>query len=190
MSGCSAPRQVKLGASTVADLLIVCSPPHAWPRLGPAYDRASPGGRRVRVTRLAADALTNRSALLAHVGDAASAPRAQATAALLASGIHLTADEAPPLEALLSRKASDVRRACLELLRTQDADGVAASVARLSAGTAAQQDAARDLSGRPRLEPGSDEATTPRATGRGERRVGGHSGTADGDARGGDGIPA
>ena len=144
----------KLGASTVADLLVVCSAPQAWPRLGPAYDRASPGGRRVRVARLAEDAATNRTALLAHVGDAASAPRAQATAALLASGIHLTAAEAPPIEALLTRKASDVRRACLELLRTQDPAGVAASVARLSAGTAAQQDAARDLSGRPRIEPG------------------------------------
>ena len=162
--------EIKLGASTVADLLVVCSPPQAWPRLGPAYERASPGGRRVRVARLAADAVTNRTALLAHVGDAASAPRAQATAALLASGIHLTAAEAPPIEALLTRKASDVRRACLELLRTQDPAGVEASVARLSAGTAAQQDAARDLSGRPRLEPATDEASTAPVTGAGNGR--------------------
>ena len=56
------------GAGTVADLLVVCSPPRAWPRLGPAYDRASPGGHRVRVARLAEDAAANRTALLAHVG--------------------------------------------------------------------------------------------------------------------------
>ena len=154
-------QQVKLGASTVADRLVVFSPPEERPRLGPAYEKASAGGRRVRVERLAADAVAHRAALLEHVGDPAQVPRAMATRALLASGIRLTEQEAVPIEALLTRKASDLRRAALELLRTQAPVGVAASVQRLESGTAAQQDAARDLSGRARVE--ATGAAAPRA---------------------------
>lgn len=139
--------ELPLGAATVADRLIAFTPRDQEPMVRDAFEAASAVGRRVRVARLAEDPVTHRAALLEHVGDAAAEPRRIATEALGRSVTAISEDEALALEALLTRKTSELRRACLDLLRRQPPAGVAASAARLEAGTVEQQKAGRELHG-------------------------------------------
>lgn len=85
-----------------------------------------------------------RDALLRMVGDRSGHVRAQAVAAVDASRIDPA--EGPALEALLTRKASDVRQAAIRLLSKQrPADAVRSAERLWATGNDAQRDAACEL---------------------------------------------
>lgn len=84
-----------------------------------------------------------RATLLALVGDRSSTVREAAVQAL--AKLHVRPEDAPPLEALLTRKAGDLRRGVIGLLAAMPRPEVVRSAERLWAGDTAQRDAACEL---------------------------------------------
>ena len=84
-----------------------------------------------------------RRALVTLLGDRSAQVRNEAVAAIGRSG--LTAAEAPEVEALLTRRAGDLRRGVVALLANQREPSALASVERLWNGEEAQRDAACEL---------------------------------------------
>lgn len=140
--GVLAPREVAWGPSVVADALVTYGSRSI--DLGEAEAKAGALGRAVKARRLAQRPADNRAVLVTLVGDVADAPREVALKALAKVG-DITTDEAQVLEQFLTRRSAPVRKACLGLLSRQPAPAVAASVERLAAGTAEQQQAADAL---------------------------------------------
>ena len=117
---------------SVADALVRCLGDRSPKRLIPYRKQMSVYGRSQIAEKLGAlpDADAEvRDALLALAGDAAEWVRGKAFAAL--GKATLATDEAPRLEALLSRKSNDLRRGVLQLLLKQPADAPLASADRL-----------------------------------------------------------
>lgn len=86
-----------------------------------------------------------RRAVVAMVGDRS--PLVRQTAVEAMASLEPEAAEALALEALLTRKAGDLRRGVISLLGRQPGDRALASAERLWSGTAAQRDAACELLG-------------------------------------------
>jgi hypothetical protein len=107
----------------------------------------SADGRWFAAREYAKDAYTNRAALFSLVADRSTMVRDTVSGALQ-SLAAISEDEARILEDALNRKAADLRATALSLLQRQDPPAFAATLGRLSAGTADQRRAADELSGR------------------------------------------
>jgi hypothetical protein len=100
---------------------------------------------------------TEREVALSLVSDASNTVRQSAFTLL--ENVTLTASEAPALEALLSRKASDLRRGAIRLLLSQPEAESRASIARLEAASSPlMRKAAEEISSQ--LQPTNDSAPT------------------------------
>lgn len=139
----SLPR--KVGGTLAADVLIC----HSGDRLlDPALvAAASAHGRWVAAREYAKDPAANRAALFSLLVDRSTMVRDTASGALQ-SLPAVTEHEARILEEALTRKAADLRATALSLLQKQDPPALAASIGRLSSGTADQRRAADELDGR------------------------------------------
>ncbi|SDT56538.1 DUF5724 domain-containing protein [Jiangella sp. DSM 45060] len=135
-------RPVEIGSARAADVVLTnlgaaAAPPEA-------IREASADSRWRAALVLGRNPEANRSALFAFLTDASSQVRFKAFDVLRTTPLR-SEDEARALEDALRRKAADLRRIALTLLRHQPGDGVRASVERLGAGTAEQQRAAAEL---------------------------------------------
>lgn len=139
----SLPR--KVGGTLAADVLIC----HSGDRpLDPALvAAASADGRWVAAREYARDPAANRAALFSLLADRSTMVRDTVSGALQ-SLPAITKHEARILEEALTRKAADLRATALLLLQKQDPPALAASVERLSSGTADQRRAADELNDR------------------------------------------
>ncbi|MEX0654404.1 MAG: DUF5724 domain-containing protein [Phycisphaeraceae bacterium] len=125
---------VKLARADVADTMAACLGDDAWPRLVKYVPMMSPHGRASFVTALRGRKqwpAGTRELLLALVGDASGTVREAAIKLLEKEGVE--PGEAKTLEALLTRKAGDLRRGVLVLLRKLPDEAVLASTDRLLA---------------------------------------------------------
>lgn len=143
-TGLIGSRPVKVGGTLAADIL-VCN---AGDRpLDPdLVAAASADGRWVAARAYAQDPVAHRSALFSLAADRSSTVRGIVGAALQALPT-ISADEAKLLEETLTRKSADLRTTALGLLHKQQPAALAATVERLSAGTAEQRRAAAELDG-------------------------------------------
>ena len=117
----------------VADQMVVALGSRPASRVLPYLDSMSPNARAIAASFLAKmteiDA-ESRSTLVRLVGDAAGAVRETAVKAMMR--IKLKADELAPIEALLDRKKSDLRRSVLTLILSLDDVLVLESAGRLT----------------------------------------------------------
>lgn len=126
----------------------------------PDMDPATRGGLAWSIGGAGRQALTAdlRATLLALVGDRSATVRQAAVQAL--AMLHVRPDDAPPLEALLTRKAGDLRRGVIGLLAAMPEADVVRSAERLWAGDTAQRDAACELLRELGKRPAATEAAT------------------------------
>ena len=120
---------------------------------------ASPDARRATAARYGADVALYRAPLFALLFDASSQVRYAAGRGFVVDSV--TVEEAVELEASLTRKAEDIRKTALRLLRLQNAEGISASVERLRAGVPLQRRAAEDLATLVGLAPTPSDADVP-----------------------------
>ncbi|MGR2751902.1 DUF5724 domain-containing protein [Agromyces arachidis] len=154
-TGVVGARTEKIGASHAADVVVTHSPTD---RLEPEILRAaSADGRQHAARRYAADPVAHRTVLFELLDDRSSVVRGTAQGAL-SELAEITEPEAEALERALARKTADVRTTALSLLGTLPADRLAASISRLSAGTAEQRKAAEELRG----QSSNDDASVDR----------------------------
>lgn len=137
------PVAVTLNAAEVADAVTFHTGQRSPRELDDLLEHMSPSGRLRYAALLAEDPHRHRDALLALLGDRSETVRGSALRAL--ASVVPSADEAVELEALLTRKSSDLRRAVLELLLRQDDDALVASIRRLLQSAAAQRRAGEEL---------------------------------------------
>lgn len=150
------PTSFALQPAEVADTVTLHTGDRSPRELDDVLGRMSPTGRGRYAGLLAEDPQAHRDALLALLADRSDTVRSVALRALEA--VRPSPDEAPQLEALLTRKSADLRRALLGLLARQPDPALLASIRRLLAGRAAQQRAGRELLAHMR-----DEARSPDA---------------------------
>ena len=96
-----------------------------------------------------------RATVLAMVGDRSTQVRDEAVKAM--AKLRIEPADAPPLEALLTRKAGDLRRGVITLLASLPAADVVRSAERLWQGDTAQRDAACELLREVKDRPGVDD---------------------------------
>ena len=142
-------RTVPIQRSSAADALIAFTRDIRDPRLHAAFQRAGVAGRIRRARRLADEPGTYRTELVHSLGDASSRIRQIALDALHRSVSDVAADEALALERLLDRSGSGLRPRTMDLLKRQSPEALAATIARLGAGTERQQSVGRELGGLP-----------------------------------------
>ncbi|WP_430644978.1 DUF5724 domain-containing protein [Agromyces sp. GXS1127] len=137
-------RPTKVGSARAADVIVTHTPAEA---LEPeVLQAASADGRYHAARKYGADPIAHRAPLFSLLDDRSGQVRGVAQEAL--GGLtDLTDDEVARLEAALSRKSADVRTTAIRLLGAQSPDRLAATVARLSAGTADQRRAGTELGG-------------------------------------------
>jgi hypothetical protein len=138
---------IVLSRSAVVASLLTTRGARSWTRLAtwwPTMDAATRQRFLMELQRGGTPPAELRGVLLTAVGDRSSWVRGAAVDLLAKTGV--VHGEAPAIEALLTRKASDLRRGVLRLLLTQRLDDVVRSAERLWAtGEAAPRDAACEL---------------------------------------------
>lgn len=105
---------------------------------------ASADGRWIAAKNYAKDPAQNRAALFALITSRAPTVRAEVGEGLLTLP-SISEGEARILEGALTRKAHDLRKTALAMLRKQDPQALDASIERLAAGKTEQRRAAREL---------------------------------------------
>lgn len=159
-TGLLGKRATKVGRAHVADALLRSAGADLAHVVEPARELASAQGRAENLYRLVQDPKAHRAELMVALTDVSSWNRRQAAQAL-ADVETITEDEALPLEAALTRKASDQRTLALRFLARQEPEAVAASIARLREGTADQQRGADELAAATGTGTPEDETVEP-----------------------------
>ena len=132
--------ELTISRGMVTDVIWRFAEQNDWPRFLKIVPSMSPAGREDFIRRLTKEQLAwdgTHALLLELIGDASSAVRMQVLGQL--ERVDEVTEDFEQLESLLTRKAGDLRRGLLKLLRKQDDPGVLASIDRLLASRNKQQ---------------------------------------------------